>query len=143
MTSREPLLQRNAPRREQSPEDIQDLGHFAFDDASSQFDVPEGYERETPWNVARFWQEQLKASGRWSEDWADGSKGIRTGLRTARKLLSQYKYIDILRAIRWWSGPSGLKPGRSFRLEWLLKKTNGQTNLDLFFTRAYEKRRDS
>ena len=134
MTSREPLLQRNIPRREPTPEGVQDLEHFAFDDPASRFDVPEGYQKETPWNVAKFWQEELKTAGRWN-DWPDGSKGIRRGLRPARALLSRYEYVDILRAIRWWSGPGGLKEGRSFSLNWLLK------NMDLFHQRLYERKR--
>ena len=129
-----PLLRRNAPRREEQPASLSDPGRSSFDDPVARFDVPNGFKKETPWNVAAYWMEQLKDAGRWPDDWPTDTQGVRMGLRPAKALLEEHDYVNVLRAIRWWCGPKGLKRGRAFRLAWLRK------NMDLFHQRVYERR---
>ena len=142
------LLERNVPRRESVPETLREPDTFSMDSAAEMSEPPPGYckgdeleplkeggkpriVRGNHYDICRYWQEQLTIAGRWNEGWPEGAVGARRGLRPAVALLKEYEYLDVLRAIRWWCGPNGLKPGRSFTLEWLHK------NMDIFYQRMY------
>jgi len=107
------LLRRNEPMPEPGPEKLGEPVRFGFDDPLGRFDIPEGFEKPTPYNVSRYWVRCLKEAGKWPGDWS----GFAMGLRAAKVLLEEYPYEDVLRAVRFWAG--ALREGRGFSLWWL------------------------
>ena len=128
------LLERNVVRGESAPDILRKPDDVILDSAVHMSKPPPGYEdgKRNHWKVAAYWQEQLLESDRWYDNWPKGTDGIRRGLRPASLILKEHKYLDVLRAIRWWCGPNGLKPGRSFTIYWLRK------NMETFYRRMYQ-----